>query len=372
LALLGLVVTTAGVAPASAQVRFRSGPYWAQVKTPEEIRGSITALAARPNQQHVLVRFDQPLSSPQRGLLEQSGLGLLSHLGDHAFFASLVRGRVNADALSAVPGVTEVTAIDPVWKVHPAITQGQMPTYAVVDNSDPENPVVAVYVMFHRDVDLAVTGTNTTSKHGGVALDQIESVNTLVVELPWARLNALANEDVVQWIEWPLAPLDEINDSARAITEVDIVQAPPYGLNGTGVTALIYDGGQARATHVDFEGRLVVGAGDTSGLSDHSTHVACTVGGAGVANATYAGMAPAVDLVSYGFEYDGTGIFLYSNPGDIESDYTAAINTYGADIANNSIGTNTETNGFDCAIQGDYGVTSALIDAIVGGSMMEE
>jgi len=174
---------------------------------------------------------------------------------------------------------------------------------------------------------------------------------------------------VVQWIEWPLPPLDEVNDSARAITEVDIVNAPPYGLDGTGVTALIYDGGQARATHVDFEGRLVIGAGDTSAVSDHSTHVACTVGGGGVANATYTGMAPGVDLVSYGFEYDSTGTFLYTNPGDLESDYTSAINTYGADIANNSIGTNTETNGFDCAFQGDYGVTSALIDAIVSGSL---
>ena len=36
---------------------------------------------------------------------------------------------------------------------------------------------------------------------------------------------------------------------------------------------------------------------------------------------------------------------------------------------NNSIGSNVEANGFDCAWQGDYGVTDALIDAIVGGTL---
>ncbi|UCC32068.1 MAG: S8 family serine peptidase, partial [Phycisphaerales bacterium] len=46
-----------------------------------------------------------------------------------------------------------------------------------------------------------------------------------------------------------------------------------------------------------------------------------------------------------------------------------AINTYGAQISNNSIGSNVESNGFDCNMQGKYGVTAALIDAIVGGSL---
>ncbi|UCD30429.1 MAG: S8 family serine peptidase [Planctomycetota bacterium] len=163
--------------------------------------------------------------------------------------------------------------------------------------------------------------------------------------------------------------MSEINDSNRAITEADIVQAAPYNLDGSGVTVLVYDGGYARAGHVDFQGRLTVG--DTSGLSDHATHVSGTIGGAGVANPAYKGMAPNVTIESYGFEVEG-GLqagFLYTDPGDLEADYAEAINTYGADISNNSIGSNVESNGFDCAWQGDYGVTSALIDAIVGGSL---
>ncbi|NOS99980.1 MAG: S8 family serine peptidase, partial [Phycisphaerales bacterium] len=66
---------------------------------------------------------------------------------------------------------------------------------------------------------------------------------------------------------------------------------------------------------------------------------------------------------------DGTGIFLYTNPGDIESDYAEAIHLHGADIANNSIGTNVCRNFLNCDLTGDYGVTSAVIDAIAAGAL---
>ncbi len=101
----------------------------------------------------------------------------------------------------------------------------------------------------------------------------------------------------------------------------------------------------------------------------HSTHVAGTIGGAGVANATYKGMAPGVTIVSYGLEQEG-GLhegFLYTDPCDIEDDYSEAIQVHGADIANNSIGTNTAPNGYPCDWEGNYGVTANLIDTIVRG-----
>ena len=78
-------------------------------------------------------------------------------------------------------------------------------------------------------------------------------------------------------------------------------------------------------------------------------------------------MAPAAEVVSYGFE-GGAG-FLYTNPGDLEDDYTEAVSLYGADLSNNSIGTNTAPNGYPCDWEGNYGATGALIDAIAGGSL---
>jgi subtilisin family serine protease len=336
---------------------------------PAELPAAVLDLLGTDSQRHVVVQFDQPVIRAERKRLQAAGIGLQAPLGDHAYFATLAKESLNAEALSHMNFVTGVAAVERHWKLDPRIALGGSPAWAVVAQEGSGAATVGLYVLFHPDVALRGTATDAVKRHGAVVRDTIESINGLVIEVPEANIAALADEDAVQWVEYPLPRMSEINDSNRIITQATIVQAAPYGLDGSGVNVLIYDGGQARATHVDFEGRLVVGAGDTSGVSDHSTHVACTVGGGGVANPAYGGMAPGVDLVSYGFEYDGTGIFLYSNPGDIESDYSAAINTYGAVISNNSIGTNTEPNGFDCTIQGNYGVTSALIDAIVRGSL---
>src|SRR6185503_17836703 len=71
----------------------------------------------------------------------------------------------------------------------------------------------------------------------------------------------------------------------------------------------------------------------------------------------------------YGFEDDYTGIFFFTNPGDLEDDYGEALGVHGVALANNSLSTNTETNGFHCPIQGDYGVACSLIDGIVRGSL---
>ncbi|MBN2561219.1 MAG: S8 family serine peptidase, partial [Phycisphaerae bacterium] len=321
---------------------------------------------------HVIVRFSEPVVPDVRAAMEEAGVELLCYLGDNAFFAAVSPEEYDAGALAGIRPLCGASAIRREARLHPVLAAGEIPEYAVVGTtasgkSGEAEVVVGAYIMFHKDVVLDSTGVELCHKHGARIRSMLRSINGLVIELPYSKIAALADEDCVQWIEPPLPRFSPVNDSNRARTQADVVQAAPYNLDGSGVTVLVYDGGTARATHVDFQGRLTVH--DSSGTHYHSTHVAGTIGGAGVADATYKGMAPGVTMVSYGFEYDGSDIFLYSNPGDIETDYNEAINTYGADIANNSIGTNTETNGFDCAIQGDYGATAALIDAIVGGSL---
>ena len=158
------------------------------------------------------------------------------------------------------------------------------------------------------------------------------------------------------WIEPALPAFEANNDSNRQNTQVDEVRESPYGLDGSGVTVMVYDGGYADASHPDFGGRLTVR--DSSGQSSHATHVSGTIGGDGAnSGGVNAGMAPGVEIQSYGFEQEG-GLsegFLYTDPGDLEADYSDAILNYGAVVANNSIGTNTAPNGFPCDWTGNYG-----------------
>lgn len=322
----------------------------------------LAALATRPDQRHVVLQFHAPLSNTQREQLAAGGVQLLAYVSGNAYFATV---EADADISATASLLAGASAIDANWKLHPMLARNEVPTWAVV--ADGADPVIGAYVLFHTDVDMKLEGSTAVAAHNGFTRSTLRSVNGMVIEAPMSDLIAMANEDAVQWIEPALPKLVELNSENRALTGANTMQDAPYSLDGTGVTAMIFDGGSALASHQDFGGRLTVR--DASSLSSHATHVSGTVGGNGSASGgVNRGMAPNVTLLSYGFSAAGGGTFLYTDPGDIEANYTDGINN-GADITNNSIGTNTETNGFSCTIQGDYGVTDAVIDSVVRGSL---
>ncbi|MEL7472842.1 MAG: S8 family serine peptidase [Planctomycetota bacterium] len=311
----------------------------------------------------MVVRFAETPNAAKRSALAASGVRLLSPLGDGAYFASIDRA---ATRTLGVAGVELAEAIRPEWKLHPTIANDTIPAHAIVasrDGADRPVTLVAGYLVFHPDADLQAETDRLIQTLGVTVMDTLQSVNGLVIEAPKATYARLAEQDAVQWLEPALPQFSTTNASNRVVTQAEVAQSGAYGLDGSGVTVLVYDGGMADL-HPDFQSRLT--QIDSSGLSDHATHVAGTVGSSG----THSGMAPNATLLSAGFEFNGSGTFLYTNPGDLETDYANAI-SMGADITNNSIGTNTAPNGFPCNFTGDYGVTSSVIDAVVRGSAGE-
>ncbi len=353
---------------------------------PAQVRQTLSQLAARPDARRVRVTLDAPPTPARRAALRQAGLDLLTPLGGTTYFAALAPD-ANAGLIAAT-GVSAVAAIDPTRKMHTDILGGQIRAWTIV-GATPEalrsklesgvitleelrraeaDPLVAAVVVLHRDADLASQADRLTARLGVQVTSRIAPINALVVHAPASRLAGLAGEDAVMWVEPPLPALQELNAENRVLTGVNTIQESPYNLDGSGVTVMVYDGGKV-ANHPDFAGRLTIGPTDTSSTSGHATHVAGTVGGSGALNPVHRGMAPGVQILSYGFQQPG-GLsqgFLYTDPGDLLADYTAAI-ALGADLSNNSIGTNTEPNGYPCEWQGNYGVTSALIDSIARGS----
>jgi hypothetical protein len=375
-----ITVLAVAVASANAEpgpIRFKSGNLTLVSRSPQQIADELTVSATRAaGPTHVILQFEQPVTAEVRAKLAAGGVTLLDYLGDNGFFATVSPNALNAAALGDVPSLTRSAAVEQAHKLHRDLIAGRLHDWMVVGaNPAPANaeqpnadPIVGVYIKFHADVALEPEGAATVQRYGAFVRSRLAPVNSLVIELPYSRIKQLANEDVVSWIEPPLPQLSEVNADNAVRTGANIVQAVPYSLDGSGITALVYDGGQVRTAHQEFGGRAQVGAGDGTAISSHSTHVAGTIGAAGV-NAAAKGMAPAVSIVSYGHQTGGTGWLLYTDPGDIQNDYTAAINTYGADIANNSIGSNTATNNFPCEFEGDYGIVDALIDSIARGSV---
>ena len=316
---------------------------------------------------HQVIQLQRLPTPADRRQLAAAGVHLLSYLGNNAFFTTIDH-HASAAMLEAAP-IRCVLPIAPASKLHSTFISGDIPLWAQTPTtSSDDRPAVVAFVLFHSDISLAPDAIEACQRHGAHIRSVLRSINGLLVELPADNLIDLAHEDSVQWIEPPIPRMGELNDDCRTRTAADIIADPPYELDGTGVTVLVYDSGHALASHQDFGGRLSIR--DDSPLTSHATHVAGTIGGDGTSSGeTYQGMAPAVTLESYGFQMEG-GLqpgFLYTDPGDIEDDYYEAINSYGANLANNSIGTYTAANGFPCEWEGNYGATSVLIDTIVRG-----
>jgi hypothetical protein len=361
-----------GVFPSSArsEIRWRTPQPAARAATARPAADVLRSIVAAEGARHIVLQFSQPMDEDVRQSLRQAGIELLAPLGDNAFFA-LARPNPQGADLSQIVSLQSAQRIERNMKEHPMIAAGDWPAYALAPpkNGTTRAPddIVAVYALFHADVSMKQAVDVAKAHHADVK-EELFTINALVLELPQNQVDLLADRDEVQWIEPPLPPMSATNDSNRALTQANIVQSVPYNLTGTGVGVMVYDAGTGRATHQDFGGRLTVR--DASGLVDHSTHVAGTIGGSGVASGGLRkGMAPGVTLEAYGLQTNGSGTFLYDNPGDLQSDYNQAINTFGVDLASNSIGTNVESNGFPCSLQGDYGITDQLIDSIVRGSL---
>ncbi|MDF1809738.1 MAG: S8 family serine peptidase [Phycisphaerales bacterium] len=357
----------------------------------QQIEQTLGELSDTVESKRILVHLGYQLDQSQKNLLHNSGLNLTTSLGSTSYFATL---SPNADiAQIARTGLVSVSQIQLHQKLHIDLQGGlihpwmlsqddvqkftslrELSDIGVMTNEDLAaqdlNPTVIVVVMLHDDADRAAEGARLAQQFNGEVISQVKSVNSIILAIKPNQIESVASDDSVMWVEPPLPQMSELNASNRVLVGADTLNSNPYNLDGSGVDVMVYDGGQVFG-HNDFGSRLTIGASDTDGISNHATHVAGTIGGDGSGNFNNRGMAPGVDIISYGFQQEGGLMegFLYTDPGDLEADYTEAIVTYGADISNNSIGTNTAPNGYPCDWTGNYGVTSALIDSVARGSV---
>ena len=202
-----------------------------------------------------VVSFSGPLDASDRADLDERGIRILSWLGGGSYFATIDPDRLDPAGASGIGGMRDVEPIRPEWKLHPTLVRGDVPSWAVLSNG--ADPIVAVYVVFHRDLSME-DARAVAALHGAFVRDELESITGLVIELPESRLAGLVGDDTVQWIEPPLPKMSHTNAENRVLTQVNTVNTAPYSLDGTGVTVMVYDGGTARSTHTDFSGRASV------------------------------------------------------------------------------------------------------------------
>ena len=350
------------------QILLQSREFTPPADITSEVRASLhsrgaAALSRGVDDIHVILQLDHIPTDRDKQALAKEGVKLLTYVPNYAWLAAIPASV--PDTATNAARVRWMGLLSEKDKLDLPLRERQYLPWA----HDPATGQIMVVVQFYDDV-VAERAAHVVADHGGVVRSHVPSIHALVVAIDQEELGSLASEDIVAWMEQPLPVLSPINDDNRANVGADTLQAAPYNLDGSGVDVLVYDGGRVFA-HDDLDDKRTWG--DTAPFSEHATHVACTLCGEGTRNADLRGMAPAADLLSMGFEYDGTGTFLYTNPGDIHDDLDFAKNSWApsADLLNASIGTNVAPNGFDCALEGNYHVTSQLVDDIVRGDLGE-
>jgi hypothetical protein len=241
----------------------------------------------------VILQSHQTLSDADVAELASRGVIVRRALPDGRYIA-----RVKDEAATLDERIASVEPMTPRMKLQ----------RSAIHEAAKAKPYARVNVIFHDDVDF--DSARDAILDAGGALDDVLRLkfspsHRLTVRVPPAALDALVADERVMTIVGSAPRQPKADNSVSAeIAHVTEVLAAPYGLSGEGVHVSLFELGAAQASHVEFGGRLTVNAigGSTSDKS-HATHVAGTIGAAGV-NPFAKGMAPKANIHQYCLEVD--------------------------------------------------------------------
>ena len=157
-------------------------------------------------------------------------------------------------------------------------------------------------VVFHQDVPFEEAREAILAAGGSLdvfALKYLPS-QRLEVKMPPAAVMTLAEDERVFAIAGKRnVKIATDNATTAQVSHVTELYDAPYGLSGAGVAVSLFELAPAQESHVEFGGRLKVDAtGGGNGDRRHATHVAGTIGAAGV-NPAAKGMAPKSNIYQF-------------------------------------------------------------------------
>ncbi|MGN6418370.1 MAG: S8 family serine peptidase [Pseudobacter sp.] len=281
------------------------------------------------NRNFVLLRFNQLPDLQQKQELSRKGVKLFNYLTANAWYAEIP---VTLELTQLKPlGVSGVFVPDETLKVAPELE------YRTA------GPDEGVAVHYTGDIS-RVEATAELLKAGASLMDySIQPDNILFLRADTAAIHKIAKIPFVTYV-YPQALKDQpLNYLSRTGNNLSSLSNPTgRNLQGKGVT--MGNGDQGDPTHADFTGRLI--NNNPINAAAHAAHTLGTMGGGGILNPKYRGMAPLATLIA---EY-------YS---DILVNSPQYVSQYGLVLTNNSYHSSTP----GCAGTGNYDALSNYVDA---------
>ena len=318
----------------------KSGAFIPEKNIVAEKLDQFNRTAARTSgQTFAIIQFEQIPSHQKREQLLQQGIVLLDYIPNNAYTVTIT-GSLTADLLTQVKA-RAVINLSAQQKMQPELAKGNYPSWAVKSQG-----TVDVWISFPRSFSFETVRRELQSKRFEIISTQYKDYRVIALRVAVTRLGELALLPCIEFVQSAPATDKEINYNSMFASRANSLKAPlAFGgknLNGQGVVVGIGDNGDIQ-THLDFTGRLINRTGEKPFA--HATHVAGTIGGAGIIHELYAGFAPKSTLLGQ----------VYSN---IITYAPAYVQDQGMVITNNSYGSVVD----DCAYNGLYDLTARILD----------
>ena len=287
----------------------------------------------------VIIQFENIPAKERIAQLRTAGIELLEYIPNNAYTAT-VKGVLDVNLLSIIKARAIIDPL-PEYKMQPDLAAGKFPAWA---NRIPGT--VNVWASFPKTFTYEQVAQELRVRNFDIISNAYSEYRIIALQVSTERLRDLALLPYIEYVE--AAPHEDqaLNYNSMFASRANVLKAPALvggkNLTGQGVVVGVGDEGDIES-HIDFTGRVI--NRESTDISTHASHVAGTIGGAGLIKELYAGYAPKAKLLS-------------SHYSDVIANAGVYVQDHGMVVTNNSYGSVVN----DCNFNGLYDLSSRILD----------
>ena len=234
---------------------------------------------------HVIIQFEELPSKATHALIKLNGITLDGYLPKNAYYARIPE-TVNSSFLQSI-NVRSVFPVKAIWKKDSRLAN--LPSHATTVEG-----MADLNIRYFKNTDLSVTATVLQNNQAEI-LQVNDDLHQFVVRVSTQNIQALAEENVISWIE-PIDPTMELENRQSKSNHGSSALSANYlggrNLQGSGIRIGVWD--TNLYPHHDFDTRATGHEFlyTSTRSADHCNHVVGTIAGAGWLDPNALGMAP--------------------------------------------------------------------------------
>ncbi len=285
-----------------------------------------------------LIQFEEIPLATEKNLLAAGGIELLTYVSGNAYTATAKKS-LDINLLKKTKA-RAVTSLNPAQKMHTSLVKKMFPRWAVKIGG-----TIDLWFSYPANFSYTEIKIALAEKNIDILDDTYRQYRVLGVRLAQSRIEELAGQPIVEYLQPVPKEDEEVNDKSTVQTKATLLKSWLPGersLSGKGVVMGVGDNANP-LRHIDFSDRIINRNAIAAGT--HGVHVMGIAGGAGIRDERFEGFAPKSTMLSQNF----SNILAYA---------PAYVQDYGMVITNNSYGNIVD----DCTTFGVYDLYSRIMD----------